>query len=206
MVATPFAQAGAVAVATYCTGEPTVAPFAGLVTFTEAKADAGAITRARTEQQKVFITLPLRIDIWAQGWRFRSPAGWHSPSTRERSGGDWLQRGVGSSRHKKGHQRGSRNHQCCLATFFGSSTWNVGGLIFPEEEPIVNWFFPLSPVDISRQKAAFIRVHSGFARPGWPWGENSAIVAVISGDGLRNGRGRVDAQRSGKGQGAAAQQ
>ena len=67
MVATPFAQAGAVAVATYCTGEPTVAPFAGLVTFTEAKADAGAITKARTEQQKVFITLPLRIDIWGPG-------------------------------------------------------------------------------------------------------------------------------------------
>jgi len=38
---------------------------------------------------------------------------------------------------------------CCLATFFGSCKWNVCGLIFPEHDPIVNRFFPSSPVDIS---------------------------------------------------------
>jgi hypothetical protein len=149
MVATPLAQVGAVAVATYCTGELTVAPFAGLVTFTEAKADAGVINRARTEKQKVFITLTF-------GNRYLGPGVGDSEVLP--AGAARLRASVSGATDSKGGWEAVgtqkdfsvvRNHQCYFPTFFGS---NVGGLIFPEEEPIVNWFFALSPVDISRKK------------------------------------------------------
>jgi hypothetical protein len=131
-----LAQVGAVAVATYCTGELTVAPFAGLVTFTEAKADAGVINRARTEKQKVFITLTF-------GNRYLGPGVGDSEVLP--AGAARLRASVSGATDSKGGWEAVgtqkdfsvvRNHQC----------------YFPEEEPIVNWFFALSPVDISRKK------------------------------------------------------
>jgi hypothetical protein len=48
MVATPFAQVVVLAVALYCTGELTVALFAGLITVTAAK--AGTVHNKKTQE------------------------------------------------------------------------------------------------------------------------------------------------------------
>jgi hypothetical protein len=53
MEATPLAQVLVVAVATYWTGELTVAPLAGLVTVTVAKAGAAVVSSAR-RQERIF--------------------------------------------------------------------------------------------------------------------------------------------------------
>jgi hypothetical protein len=49
MDATPFEQVVVVAVATYGTGEPTVAPLLGLLTLTFASADAASIRNIQIE-------------------------------------------------------------------------------------------------------------------------------------------------------------
>jgi hypothetical protein len=58
MDATPLEQVLVVAVATYCTGELTVAPFAGLLTVTLANAGVASVTRINVAMYGFFIILP----------------------------------------------------------------------------------------------------------------------------------------------------
>jgi hypothetical protein len=54
-----------------------------------------------------------------------------------------------------------------LSDVFWIEQGNVSGLIFPDQQPIVNRFFALSSVDISRMKPipAFIPVQSVLRGP-----------------------------------------
>jgi hypothetical protein len=64
MEATPLEQLGAVAVATYCTGEVTVVAAAGVVTLTLAPARAEKPQRVAMAQRRIFIRLPQLKDFW----------------------------------------------------------------------------------------------------------------------------------------------
>jgi hypothetical protein len=55
MEATPVEQVVVVALATYCVGEPTVSPFAGLLTATFANAGAADVKRTNDRREKLFI-------------------------------------------------------------------------------------------------------------------------------------------------------
>jgi hypothetical protein len=55
MEATPVEHVVVVAVATYCVGEPTVSPFAGLLTATFANAGAANVKRTNDRRGKLFI-------------------------------------------------------------------------------------------------------------------------------------------------------
>jgi hypothetical protein len=58
MDATPFEQVLVVAVATYWTGELTVAPFAGLLTVTLANAGVASVTRINVAMKKFSKIVP----------------------------------------------------------------------------------------------------------------------------------------------------